>query len=77
MVFILKMMPKRAAFRPGKSPLSAAGVGGSGRGAAASLSVLTLLQGEGMLSLCQGDFEGWVVVGPEPVPGIWVTMETG
>lgn len=39
-------------------------------------TALTLLQGEGMLHFCQGDSEGWVVVGPRPVPGIWVTMET-
>lgn len=31
----------------------------------------------GMFLLRQGDFEGWVVVGPGPGPGIWVTMETG
>ena len=30
-----------------------------------------------MFLLRQGDFEGWVVVGPGPAPGIWVTMETG
>lgn len=30
-----------------------------------------------MSLLCQGDFEGWVVEGPGPAPGIWVTMETG
>lgn len=33
-------------------------------------------QGAGMSPLCQGDFEGWVVEGPGPEPGIWVTMET-
>lgn len=30
-----------------------------------------------MSLLCQGDFEGWVVEGPGPAPGIWVTVETG
>lgn len=65
-----------ALLRPGKSPLSGAGVGALG-GDQQRLLALMWLQGEGMLYFCQRDFEGWVVVGPAPVPGIWVTMETG
>lgn len=50
--------------------------GGFGRETAVSLGS-DVAAGEGMLYFCQGDFEGWIVVGLAPVPGILVTMETG
>jgi hypothetical protein len=50
-------------------------VGALGEGGSSALGS-DVPQGEGMLFLCQGDFEEWVVVGPGPAPGIWVSMET-